>query len=353
MAPLHWGLGHITRCIPIIRELQDKGCEIWIASQPDSHQILSLEFTGLHFLELNSYRVNYPREGSNFKWKILQQAPKILYSIRSEHRWLKKIIHKYEFDAVISDNRYGLYHHKIPCVFITHQLRIRSGFGSGADKILRRLSRNLIKRFSECWIPDFEGTQNLAGDLSHDTSLPENAFYIGPISRFNWQPTEKKIALTVVLSGPEPQRSMLEEKLLNELKHFREHVLLIRGLPSTTEKISVAPHIMVHNYMGTSELNQAMLKSEWVICRSGYSSVMDLFAIRQKAILIPTPGQAEQEYLSEYLLEKGIFYSTRQQEFCLEKSLAEAGAFPYRLEDVQNKSYRGRIAAFLDSLTRH
>ncbi len=353
VAPLDWGLGHISRCIPIIHELQDKGCEIWIASQADSHQILSLEFTGLHFLELKGYHVNYPRERRNFRWKILKQIPKILFTVRSEHRWLKKIIHKYEFEAVISDNRYGLYHHKIPCVFITHQLNIQSGFGSGIDKLLRRLNRNFIKRFSECWIPDFEGTKNLAGDLSHDAMLPENAVYIGPISRFDWRPTEKKIALTVVLSGPEPQRSMLEERLLDELKVSKEHVLFIRGLPATTEKINAAPHIMVHNYMGTAELNQAMLESDWVICRSGYSSVMDLITIRQKAILIPTPGQAEQEYLSDYLFEKEIFYSISQEEFRLEKSMAEARAFPYRFEGMQDKSYRGSIGAFLDSLPRH
>lgn len=329
VAPLDWGLGHATRCIPIVNELIMRNCEVWIAGEGQVLGLLQKELPEARFMTLRGYRIFYHNTMQNFARTIIKQLPKITNAIHHEHRWLKQLLQEQHFDAVISDNRYGLWSRNTLSVIITHQVNVQSGLGPAIDNILRSISHRFIRRFSECWIPDIEGENNIAGMLSHDGRLPGNARYIGLLSRMSNLPAARIYDIAIILSGPEPRRTIWETALLGMLQSFAGRALLVRGLPASGERLPGINGVTIVNHLPAAELNIAIQSAEWVICRSGYSSVMDLLRLRHKAILVPTPGQTEQEYLAAYLHSKGVFFAVKEEIFSLEKHLREAALFPY------------------------
>lgn len=350
VAPLDWGLGHATRCIPIIRELLIQGCEVWLAGEGAQEQLLKTEFPDLPFLELPGYRISYAKTTRGLIWKMIQQGPKMQRAIQYEHRWLKKAVNEHGFDAVISDNRYGLYHAAIPSIFITHQLTIKSSLGKWTEKILQKRNYKYINRFSACWVPDVAEENNLAGELSHPSIKPSvPVHYIGFLSRFaKKEPIdnlsiEMKNHLLIVLSGPEPQRSMLEEIIITDISHYHGTATIVRGLPGIPSLLPSTNMIKFYNHLPSAELNAAMLEAEYVISRSGYSTVMDIITLQKKSILIPTPGQTEQEYLGNYLMEKGIALCINQKEFLLNSALKTAYTYPYSISSIASGSLLAKI----------
>ena len=338
VAPLDWGLGHATRCIPIIRELLAQGCDVWLAGEGAQAILLKAEFPELPFLELPGYKIHYAKTAKGLIWKMIQQGPKMRRAILYEHLWLKKMVAHYHIDAVISDNRYGLYHSDVPCIFITHQLTIKSSAGKWTEKILQKRNYKYINRFTVCWVPDIEEENNLAGELSHPFIKPViPVHYIGLLSRFEKKEPfdklrmQKKKHLLIILSGPEPQRSILEEKIISGISHYDNTATIVRGLPGSASLIPSTNMIKFYNHLPAAELNIEMQEAEYVISRSGYSTVMDLMALQKKSILIPTPGQTEQEYLSKYLMEKGIAISISQKDFSLSNALAAATEYNYQI----------------------
>jgi len=329
VAPLDWGLGHASRCVPIIKELLRRGCEVCIAANGAGSALLKKEFPGVKYFELKGYGIFYHTVKYMLRWKMVQQIPRISFAIKRESTWLEELLKKERFDVVISDNRYGLYHKDVYSVFITHQLHIKSGMGKWVDGLIQRINYRYIARFNECWVPDYGGTKNLSGSLSHSSYIPTNTHYIGPLSRFTKMDAAPKYELLIMLSGPEPSRTAWEEDLFKQLTACKGSAMLVRGLPGVCE--CEAPpgsaSLAIINHLSASDLNLAIAQSEWVICRSGYSSVMDLIKMGKKAILIPTPGQPEQEYLAEYLKAEGLFYSVPQSRFSLQQSIAEAKLF--------------------------
>ncbi len=338
VAPLDWGLGHATRCVPIINKLLLLDCEVIIATAGSQMQLLKSEFTSLKFLELRGFGLKYGRNKLSTILKILWQIPKILIRVNQENKWLDKIIGEENFDIIISDNRYGLYSKKIISVFITHQLYIKTPFGKLLEKKLQQINYKYINRFSVCWIPDFENENMLAGKLSHPKSLPKIPVeYIGLLSRFEKKETANFFKLMILLSGPEPQRTALENIFLKELNFYDQKTILVRGLPFEKSTIHNSSNIEIHNHLSSSELNDAMCKSELVICRSGYSSVMDLAKLGKKSIMIPTPGQSEQEYLADYLCEKKYAMKINQNDFSLQDALEAAKSFPFKKYKEDNE----------------
>lgn len=333
VAPLDWGLGHATRCIPIIKELLANGCEVWLAGEGYQEVLLRKEFPNLNFLMLKGYRIKYAASGIGLK--ILLQVPKILSVIKEENKWLKEQVDKYEFDAVISDNRYGLYHEKIHSVFITHQLAIKSPFGKWSEKFLQQWNYKYINRFSECWVPDVQGEDNLAGELSHPQKFPPLPVkYIGALSRFSLSAAIGETGviknhLLVILSGPEPQRSLFENIIVNQIVHYPGTATIVRGLPLANDILPSTNLIHFHNHLGTDLLKEEMTKAEFVISRCGYSTVMDIAVMKKKSILIPTPGQTEQEYLAGYLMNKRFSLCLHQKKFSLRAAIEKARAFEY------------------------
>ena len=322
VAPLDWGLGHATRCIPIIRMLKNCNAEVFIGAEGAAAILQNREFTNIQILPLRGYRIKYAKSKALFFFNILLQLPKIARAVNYEKKWLDKIIETQKIDVVISDNRLGLSSKKIPCYFITHQLHIKSG-NSFLEKCLQKINYSYINQFKECWVPDLENENNYAGELSHPKILPNVPVkYIGLLSRFQKSDVQKKYKLAILLSGPEPQRTIFENKILGQLKLIDDSVLLVRGLPDEKFLLKSLPqNIVCYNHLHAEALSIAMQQSEIVLSRSGYSTIMDLIAIGQKAFLVPTPGQTEQEYLAKYLSEKGLFKSIAQDELDLNKVL--------------------------------
>lgn len=357
VVPLDWGLGHATRCIPLIRELLTNGCEVIIAAETATKSLLMLEFQQLTFIPLKGYRISYSKVKHGLPLKIISQVPRLLLAIYEEHTWLKKVVKKYSINAIISDNRFGLYHERIPSVYITHQLLIKTG-SSFSEKIAQKIHFWFIKKYTSCWIPDFEGKNNIAGELSHPAKHPSNIHYIGCLSRFEKKDgIVKKYDLLILVSGPEPQRTIFEELLLQQLKNYNGKVLLVRGLPGIDEKEERVlnaneqdAHLVIKNHLSARELNDAIQEAGLVVSRSGYTTIMDLIRLQQRAILVPTPGQTEQEYLAWHLMKQDFFYASSQEGFMLTEALKQAEDFPFAVPAFDMEQYKKVVHQFIKSL---
>jgi len=351
VAPLDWGLGHATRCIPIIRELLANDCEVLLACSGKHEALLRQEFPELTYISLPGYNIHYGKTKWEFYGKLMLQIPKIMDAIHKENEWIEYAIDAHRLDAVISDNRYGLYSDRIPSVFITHQLRIQTSLGEKADNFLQKFNYHFIDEFTACWIPDTADEYNLSGILSHPAKLPAAPVtYIGPLTRFT--PAASNLEskhLLVLLSGPEPQRTLLEEQLMAQLRNYKSPVLFVRGLPGNGNLPTMAPaHFTMVNHLPAAELETAIKEASFVIGRCGYSTVMDLVALQKKSILIPTPGQTEQEYLAAHLTASGIAFCIQQDGPDIQTALALAEDFVYHFPEItDNTSMKSAVAQLL------
>ncbi|MDO1501789.1 glycosyltransferase [Winogradskyella maritima] len=315
VAPLNWGLGHATRCIPIINALLDFKFQVTIASDGLALDLLRKEFPNLNYLELPSYNITYPENG-NFKSHFLKLAPSILKAIKSEKKVVQNYVKRHQIDGIISDNRYGVRHPNVPSVFITHQLNVMSG---ATTWLSSKLQQQLISKFDVCWVPDFKDEPSLSGNLGHSKFDKIPVKYIGPLSRLKKKDLSLKYKLLVLLSGPEPQRTLLENSLRNQLRNYTEPMLFVRGVVTSDNQKKIEGNVYFVDYMISADLEIAVNQSEIVLARSGYSTIMDLASLEKKAFFIPTPGQFEQEYLAKRLDELNIAPCCLQTEFNLEK----------------------------------
>jgi uncharacterized protein (TIGR00661 family) len=350
LAPLDWGLGHATRCIPIIRALKTNGHEVLVAAEGAQAHLLQKEFPGLQVIPLAGYRVRYSRNKWTLPFRLLLQLPELRRVIREEKQWLDRIIGEHKPGLVISDNRYGFSSKKIPCIFITHQLTVKAPF-AWAEKIIQRFLYKYIEQFNACWVPDVEGGENVAGVLSHPAILPQTKIrYMGLLSRFEKKSVEKKYDYCILLSGPEPQRTLLEKKMIDGLAQVEGKILLVRGKPGSDDVLTAPSHIEIKNHLPGEALQDVLLQSEYIVCRSGYSTVMELLSLHKKAILIPTPGQTEQEYLAEKLQDEKICMSVSQDKIDCSKHLKEAKSFPYRVKQFMRFEEKSIDALIENSL---
>jgi len=323
VAPLNWGLGHATRCIPIIQELEKNGFTPIIASDGIALLLLQKEFPHLESVELPSYKIEYAKEGKDFKWKLIKNIPKIILIIFEEKKFIKELVNKYDLKGIISDNRLGVYSKKVPSVFITHQLNVLTG---NTTWISSKLHQHFIKKFTECWVPDFQESPNLTGKLAHLRSSSLHLKYLGSLSRLEKKELVYKYELMVILSGPEPQRTLLEERIIDELQNYNGEVIFIKGMVENNQKKEVVKNITFYNFMTSKEIENAYNESKMVLCRSGYTTIMDLAKLEKKAFFIPTPGQFEQEYLAKRLKRNGIAPFAKQDDFRIE-NLLEIGFY--------------------------
>lgn len=350
VAPLDWGLGHATRCIPLIRSLIRQNAEVVLAGEGALKTLLEAEFPQLPFAELKGYGVSYSKNRWTLPFTIASQIPKIISAIQYENERLADIVKEHRIGGIISDNRYGLYHPNLPSVFMTHQLLVKTGLGKTADGYLQKLHYEYINKFSACWIPDHQQAPGLAGELSHPATLPAiPVHYLGPLSRMDTG-TKKEDHLLIILSGPEPQRTLLENILLEQLENYKEPVVMVRGLPAATEKLVAPSHIRIFDHLPAAALNQLMNEASFIISRCGYSTVMDLAAIGKKSILIPTPGQTEQEYLGGHLMNMNFALSIEQNKFRLNGALHLAGHFPYTIYNQKSSALDDTINKFLSNI---
>jgi UDP-N-acetylglucosamine transferase subunit ALG13 len=354
LSPLDWGLGHTTRCIPIIRELVQQGCNVIIACNSTQKALLIGEFPQLAYVHLSGYNLKYGKKRWGTLVRLIFQTPKILIKVNNENTWLNIFLKSQRVDLLISDNRFGLYAPGVRSVFITHQLYIKTGLGKLTDRFVQWLNYRRIQRFSTCWVPDYKGSPTLAGILSNPGKLPAVPIqYIGGLSRLNaCSEVTEAINLLIILSGPEPQRTIFENLLRRALKQQPGKFVLVRGLPGESKAVQEENDLIVYNHAPAALLNQLICSSELVISRSGYTTVMDLLKLGKKSILVPTPGQAEQEYVAAHLYKEQLAYTVPQANFSLEKALAEARAFSYRLPVLHMSAYKRVIRELVEQLKK-
>jgi uncharacterized protein (TIGR00661 family) len=352
VCPLDWGIGHATRCVPIIRILREEGFEVIIAADNRPLDFLLREFPGIRLFRFPGTRIRYPKS-HRMALKMLRLAPSLLRGIWQEHKIIRHIVDQTGADLIISDNRYGCWCSGTSSIIITHQLNIqvpsRLKF---LQHILNRISNHFIGKFDECWIPDFELHKGLASDLSHPAKLPAHAHYIGILSRFagrvdpHMEMAHPDFEILVMLSGPEPQRTLLEERIIAQLLNVTLRTAIVRGVPETEEEYVVDGRIHIFSHLETERMKALILSAELIICRSGYSSIMDLVTLGKRAIFIPTPGQTEQECLAKYLMERKIYFSMEQKDFDLLYAIEMSKNFPGMVMRNNFKTLKERITAF-------
>ena len=295
--------------MPIIHDFIEKGHSVTIAADGAQKKLLQYYFPTTRYVSIPKYNIRYSKKAWWLPFALFFQLPKMALAIYKEHRWLQA--NADAFDHVISDNRYGLYHTSLKTTFITHQLFVKAPF-IWAEKIIQKVQYYFINKFSECWVPDMLDYPGFAADLSHPTLMPKiPVTYIGPLSQFSVLQNASTTSLPIkykycfLLSGPEPQRSMLQDIIEFGAQQFNEPSILIEGKPS-----DLPNHYQIKNsltklrYASGQDLLDIIMQSEFIVCRSGYSTLMELLPLHKKMILVPTPGQTEQEYLATSLAHR-------------------------------------------------
>lgn len=333
ICPLDWGLGHATRCVPIIRQLIASQYRVYIAGNGRSLDFLKTEFPECQFINLPSYRFLYSRKGS-MVLAMLLSAPLILYGIFREHLTLKKIVKKHSIKGLISDNRFGLWHKGIPCVYITHQVRIKTDSNlSFLEPVLFKIHKYFIRKYDFLWIPDYETEPSIAGELSHHFDETIRRQYIGPLSRFagsgkhNIYNDIESADILAIVSGPEPQRSIFEAMITEQAAIVQAKIILLQGIPGKKVEPTVKGNLTIYAHVESNRLKNMIENAGIILCRPGYSSVMDLVVMGKKAFFVPTPGQTEQEYLAEIFHQQEIASYSPQQSFKLADVISKSSAF--------------------------
>jgi len=334
VAPLDWGLGHATRCIPVIDALQARGAEVVLASSGSALTLLQGHYPGLEAVELPTYPLRFSAK-KNQVGMMLQQIPGLIRMIRREHRWLKQYVKANHIDAIISDHRLGMWHPEVESVLIAHQLAIQPPTGMQVlGPLLFRMHWRYVNKFDQIWVPDTADEQNLSGSLVPDRirELPKVSF-IGPLSHLASQSEPAKegwpdrVPLLIILSGLEPQRNLLEKIIRKEVKKWKQEAILVQGLSGKIRREQEG-NLLIINFLASQELAFLCQKAEVVISRSGYSSLMDYMALgKQRLILIPTPGQTEQEYLAQRMMNQQIALVQQQDEVDLVQAFQQLPSY--------------------------
>jgi uncharacterized protein (TIGR00661 family) len=325
-----WGLGHATRSLPIIRRLISENNNLTIVSNGRSLELLKKELgENASYADIPDYPMLLSENARQFMAKSVIYWPLFIKKIESGLIQLSKLLKEKKYDLIISDARYDMYSKKIPSFFISHQMRIMNPL---RIKMLESGSElfNLFffKRFSGIIVPDFK-ENNLSGELSHNLRRidEERIHYVGILSDFKKIKMKKDIDYLISISGPEPQRTFLEEKLASQSQELDGNIIMTLGKTERESKIK-KEKITTYSFLTKEKREELLNRAKIVVSRSGYSTIMDLGVINAKALLIPTPGQIEQEYLAGYHNKKGTFYSVKQNSISLKRDIETAKKMP-------------------------
>ena len=338
ICPLNWGAGHATRVQVIAWELRKRGYKIYIAAPRSLHKTFDKAVYD-ELITLRSPSVYYPGFTPLYI-AVMFQIPVLLVAFLADRLRLPGIIRKYGIELVISDNRFGLWSRGAYSIYITHQLRVAVPRVLGfVETLVSAVHRSVAGRYDECWVPDFPGENNLSGMLSHDCRMPSNTKYIGPLSRTSFLRKQESPAhansvehgplfTLALLSGPEPQRTIFENIITSQKDKLPGKLIIVAGTPGDN-KHTADDDILRYSWLDGAALKQLMEQADLIICRSGYSTIMDLFYTGKTSLLVPTPGQPEQEYLACYLAEKYNFITITQRQ------LARHGDIPAVNNNIQ------------------
>ncbi len=331
VAPLDWGLGHATRCIPIVRKLIDSGHEVHLAGDGPHIDLLRSEFHGIRTVPLINYKITYSSSRLGTFAKFPWMLGRVFKCAAEEHRRVEYLVEQHGYDGIVSDQRFGCRSARVPSVYLTHQLRLKMPPGFGPlEPIISYGLRWAASQYTEIWIPDYPGEDNLTGELSHRAPLPKRRRYIGPLSRFGSMKKNGRNPpdLLVVLSGPEPQRTIFEKTIRKQLRNFPGDSVVLLGRPDTNFVPESESNVRIIPHLPTGELGKLLQSSKSVVCRGGYTTIMELVSSGRKAVLVPTPGQTEQEYLCRRLAAQQRFVCRSQKSFNLSEALSALSRIP-------------------------
>jgi hypothetical protein len=338
VAPLDWGLGHATRCIPIIRRLLALDREVVIGGSGPHVNLLIEEFPSLEVVPLVNYGISYASNSLLLAVKFPLMPARVCVCAAREYLQTREIVKKHTIDVIISDQRFGCRNPGVESIYVTHQLCLKMPRGFGAlEPLFGAALRWAAERFDRVWIPDVPGSENLTGELTRRFPRPRSHRFVGPLSRIPEHPAgtpSHSVELLVTLSGPEPQRTILEKRILISAATFPGRIVLLRGKPAGGLPAPVPSNVSVREHCRAGEAGELMRGARAVVCRGGYSTIMELVRLRKPAVLVPTPGQTEQEYLCARMEEKRWFATASQSGLDLREAVhtLESGRYlPPRL----------------------
>lgn len=353
IAPLDWGLGHASRCIPVIDMLLKKGCSITIGGTGRSGVLLRKEYPEVPFIEMPGFSPVLS-SGKSQVLALMFNFPLLVYKSFREYFFLRKLQKEAGFDIIISDHRYGIHSHRAFNIMIIHQLRYKApGILKPLGKISFLINKLLLAPYQQIWIPDVETQPNFSGELSHGFQSNPRYKYIGLLSRFEGMSNtcrNEKEHILAIISGPEPQRSEFEKLLINRFARFSKPLIMVAGQPEAKDTPTISSNVIKYSHLPKVKLTGLINAAELVIARSGYSTIMDLAMFDVKALFIPTPGQSEQEYLAQLLMEAGIAFTTVQHFFDTGKHIDEALQFKGFRSAMKNNHLCETVDVMLKSI---
>jgi uncharacterized protein (TIGR00661 family) len=314
-----WGLGHATRTLPIIRKFVKEGDDVKIVSHGRALELLRSELgESASYVELEDYQPPKTLNPRILALNTFLNAPQYITSMDREHRFVRRLLLSEKVDIIFSDNRFGFYALNVPSFYMTHQLRLMNPLRSKKlESGSERFNLWFLNRFKGILVPDYR-ENGLSGRLSHGLSVidEDDLSYVGPLSDFRYQDVEQDIDLLVSISGFEPHRTAFEKIVMEKLSTLEGRVVVSLGRPAETV---VKENVKVQGIVSREDQESLLNRAKLVVARSGYSTVMDLHALGKKAILVPTPGQTEQEYLASYHMAMGNFFCVHQDQLDIKK----------------------------------
>jgi len=322
---LNWGLGHATRCIPLIKTLTESHT-VFFASTGRSLYLLQEEFPDLECFTSVDYNIRASRFKSLLIPSIGLQIPRILSRIFKEQRTIQKIVRERKIDVIVSDSCYGAFSDLVPTLFITHQLRFPlPKFLSKIEVLSEWYNGYFFNKYQRIFVLDTKENINLTGKLSHKGHLVhhDKLVYLGILSSISPMVTKQDIDVFISVSGPEPARTFFEEKVLSQIEKVDGKIVVTLGKPEISGQVTKIGNASIYSFINRKKMTEYMNRAKLIVCRAGYSTIMELLSLRKKAILIPTPGQTEQEYLASHLKKQRLFHSVNQEEFDLQQEISQ------------------------------
>ncbi len=346
---LDMGLGHATRSLPLLRRWVTEGHELLLCSGGRALALLQQELPAVPTIAIPSYRLRYAR-GNHTTLFLALQTPRFLQDIRRERRHCAELVQRFRPDRIFSDHRYGMYHPEVPSMLLMHQITF--ALPRGLEFLRRRVGvahRLLLRGFHQVLVPDEPGLEGglLSGQLSEIPPEDDRFQYVGILSSLP-EPSDcagETIDLLVSISGPEPQRTQFERQVLPQCRSYPGKVVVVLGKPEE-RLVHREGTLTVYSHVTRQQMANLVNRARCVVCRSGYSTIMELVECGKKALLVPTPGQTEQEYLARHLAAQGWFHAVPQACLSLERDVVEALTRPGLHLPGATERTLSRIATF-------
>ncbi|MGH8273800.1 MAG: glycosyltransferase [Gammaproteobacteria bacterium] len=325
-----WGLGHAARSLVLIRALVERGDAVTILMEPSAGmRLLESELGGTcAFYPMRDIPKPFSRWPAVFYLRMSASMPWVWVHFKWEHRVTERLVRERGFDLIVSDSRFGIWSHAVPSYCIFHSLRqIIPGRLPWMERMVEWGQRGLLKGFAKVLIPDAVEDGGLSGDLGHDPALDwgeGRLEWIGPLADVVRPGVSEDIDYFFSVSGIEPQRGLLEQRVLAALPEIEGRIVVTLGNPERAGEKREVASAMVYGYLDRAQQSEMLNRAHVVMTRSGYTTLMELAVLGKRALFVPTPGQSEQEYLARFHHERGHVWSTTQRRLDIPRDLARA-----------------------------